>query len=413
MPGPSSAHGRSSPFDTIETWMARRNADIQRLAAGAHAVGRRVWEDGNKLGQYVSAARPSDVAALGHRAMQQVARGGDAVARQVMSAAHAVKRIASKAGDEALAGLNGAQDAFTFGVGDRAYASVRALADASQGEGLARSYSRHYAGAQALDAYDEAHHPIARTIGEIAGTAAQIAASGGLEGAFVAGTRVPQATGLISREIATVGGLGGGAGVGGQAISDIGQGRLGSFGDYGGAAVGGVAGALAALRGRAAESGAIGGATTSLAQDIFNGRHPSWERAREAAGGGALIGGTVGAGGRLWSDNLEWRTKGQLGEALSPLRTLARWDATIPGAKTAERLGNGKYTIPDSRTYGGEIVESKFGKSARLSQRQRQAYNLPIPNYRVDSFVPSDVGVALGTGTAILWPRFGPDPDQP
>ena len=415
MPGQSSTHGRSGPLDSIENWMARRNADVQRLAAGAHAVGQQVWEDGNQLGRYVSAPRPSDVAALGLRAMQQMAggavgpgslsaRAGEAVARQVQSATPVVKRIASNASDEALAGLNGAQDAFTFGIGDRAYAGARALADAAQGGDLGRSYSRHYAGTQALDAYDEAHHPIARTVGQIAGTGAQIALTGGGEGLIAAGARIPQVSGLLAREAAAMGAGGALSGVGGQVISDVTGHRLGTPGDYGGAAIGGAAGVLATglARGRATYGGAAEGAVTSTMQDLLNGRQVSIDRAREAAAIGGAAGRLMGSSARAWSNDLSNREKEQLGEALSRVRTASRGDWTKPVGKSRTYLAEGGYTYPDQRTYGGNLVESKFGLRADLSPRQRQAFYQPLLNYRVYHFLPADIGAALGLPAASL-----------
>ncbi len=108
---------RSGLLDSIDDWMQQRTADVQRLAAGAHAAGQQVWADGNRVGHYVSAARPSDVAALGLRAIQQAGSpvrslGGLAAAVQgeaasrARSAAPALGRLAREAKDESLAGLN-------------------------------------------------------------------------------------------------------------------------------------------------------------------------------------------------------------------------------------------------------------------------------------------------------------------
>lgn len=407
MPRHSSPRGRPDPLDTMDNWLAERNADVQRLVAGAHAVGRQVWADGNRLGQYVVAARPADVAAQGLRAMRQIAgeavvpnalvtRVGQVAARQVQSAAPVVKRVAARTRDEALAGGNGAQDAFTFGVGDRAYAGARALADAARGGDLARSYAHHYAGTQALDAYDEAHHSIARTVGQIAGTGAQIAALGAAEGLLAGGARIKQATPLIMREIAAIGGGGVGVGVGGQAISDLANRHLSSSSDYAGAGVGGAAGALTARGGRAGHAGAAMGAATSLAQDAFNGRVPSIDNARRAALVGSALGTVGGLVGRGWSDKLSRKEKENLGEDFSRLRTWMRGDQTQPVGKAAEHLIGGGYTIPDQRTLGGELVESKFGRFAGLTRRQKQAYDQPLLNYRVDHTLPRDVGVFAG-----------------
>jgi len=392
--------------------MAQRNADVQRLAAGAHAVGQQVWSDGNRLNQYVSAARPSDVAALGVRAMQKATATGDrvaagasdAVARQIAAMSPAARRIASGAGDASLAGLNGAQDAFTFGLGDRAYAGVRALADAADGADLGRAYSRHYAGTQALDAYDEGHHPIARGVGEVAGTAAQIGLLGAGEGGVAAlkglaqARRIPQASRLLAREGAALAGGGATAGFGGQAVGDFATGRHSSPADYAAATLGGVAGVGATIlsRGRASAGGAADGAVTSVAQDLLNGRPVSMDNARQAAVLGATVGSLAGGAGRAWSNSLSRSAKGQLGEGLSKVRTVARGDMPLADGSVRLPLVGGGFTIPDHLTEGGEIAEAKFGNYARLSPRQRQAYQQPLPNYRVDHFLPRDIGAMFG-----------------
>lgn len=74
---------------------------------------------------------------------------------------------------------------------------------------------------RARDQYDVLHYRPARTVGQIAGVGAQIALSGPLEGMVAGGARIKQATPLIAREIAMLSGIGGAAGVGGQAVSDI------------------------------------------------------------------------------------------------------------------------------------------------------------------------------------------------
>jgi hypothetical protein len=58
-------------------------------------------------------------------------------------------------------------------------------------------------------------------------------------------------------------------------------------------------------------------------------------------------------------------------------------------------MSNRKYTYPDQQTTGDEIVESKFGRAARLSPRQSEATTL-VPGYRVDHTLPQDVGAVLG-----------------
>lgn len=413
MPDGSRTRARSGFTDTINSWMDQRNADVARLAAGAHTLGQQLWQEGNRVGRYVTASRPSDVAALGVQAMRSlasdvnagrkaVAQAADRVQQGFKAAQPGIGRVASNVRDETLAGLNGAQDALTFGLGDRAYAATRAIVDAANGANLAQSYSRHYSGTQALDAYDEAHHPIARGVGEVAGTAAQIGLLGAGEGGVAAlrglsqARRISQASGLIAREGLALGAGGAGLGLGGQAVGDLARGKPSSPQDYAGAAVGGVAGVGATIlgRGRASIGGAADGAVTSIVQDLFNGRPVSLDRAREAAAAGATIGALTGGAGRGASNNLSRAAKGRLGEDLSEVRTRIRGDAPLPAERVD--LDRGGHTIPDHMTGLGDPVEAKFGNYARLSLRQRQAYDQPLANYRVDHFLPRDIGALFG-----------------
>jgi len=261
---------------------------------------------------------------------------------------------------------------------------------------------------QARDRYDAAHYGTARTIGQVVGTGAQIAVLGPTEGLVNGGVRIAEATPLIAREIGMLGGAGALTGVGGQAVSDVIRGRPGSVGDYLGAATGGGAGALLSRGGLASYAGALDGGVTSMAQDLFNGRAPSIHRAREAALGGGVMGTVGGLIGRRGADILTRKRKEQLGEDFSRLRTWARGDKTIEGAKRREHLQGGGYTYPDQRTVGDALIESKFGLKARLSNRQRQAYN-QLPNYRIDHGLPRDVGAILGLPLAQFGYQAVPD----
>jgi hypothetical protein len=270
---------------------------------------------------------------------------------------------------------------------------------------------------QAQDRYETMHYAAARTAGQFLGTGVQVAALGPAEGLYVGGVRMAEATPLIAREIAVIGGAGGAAGVGGQALSDAARRKLSSIGDYAGAGLGGAVGGLASLGGRAGYAGAAGGAATSLAQDLFNGRALSLDRARGAAVMGGVLGAIGGAAGRRWSDGLDWRTeKGLLGEEFSRLRTWARGDKTLSGKKTAEVLGNQKITIPDLRSVRNgqqrEIIESKFGKTAKLSKNQKYAHKTRN-DYRVDHSLPKDVGAITGFLPGLFGLHFVPPSNQP
>lgn len=415
-----SARGRVEVLDNINDWMERRNADVRRLGHEAQAAAHQALGEAARTGQKIVAARPSDVLALGARLIE-ARRTKPTIPAETVGApgagrapgrddahvmAPAPKSFARSTADQVLAGARGAQDAVTFGLGDRAYAGARAIADAAQGQRLGRAYSQRMADEQARDRYDATHYGAARTTGKVLGTAAQIAALGPVEGLVAGGARIAQATPLIAREVAVLGGVGGGVGVAGQAVSDVARRRVGSVGDYVGAGIGGTVGALASRGGHAGYAGAAGGAATSVAQDLANLRAPSFDRARDAALTGGVLGTAGGVAGRAWSDKLPTAVKERLGEDASRVRTWARGDRTATGPKQREYLEGGGWTVPDQRTFKGEIasdiVESKFGRSARLSKRQTQAFEQPLLKYRVDHTLPRDIGALIGFPLAEL-----------
>ncbi len=239
-----------------------------------------------------------------------------------------------------MAGARGAVDSLPLELGNRIPAGVHAIGDAVHGADLGKAYANHMATEHAQDQYDASHYRTARTAGQVVGTGLQLAVLP-TEGLALGGARMAEATPLIARELAGVGGVGGAGGVGTQAISDIAQHRLSSLGDYAGAGVGGAVGGLASLGGRGGYAGMADGAATSVAQDLFNGRAPSFDKARDAALTGGLLGTTAGVIGRRWSNGLSNAAKQKLGEDFSRLRTASRGDTTRPGRPTREYLEGG------------------------------------------------------------------------
>lgn len=396
-------------FDRVDDRIGRRNAGLLTVGIGPNAAEQDGWNQATGSGPNLTAVNPDDVTALRTlsrwRAKPPVTirlKAAPGLTRRV-PAPPTTKSFLEEAGDQTLAGLRGAQDAFTFGLGDRAYAAIRSLGDANDLADLPTAYARRMAAEAARDRYDAQHYRTARTIGQVAGTAAQIAVLGPTEGVVNGGIRIAEATPLIAREIGMLGGAGAVTGVGGQAFSDVARGRLGSVGDYLGAATGGVAGALASRSGMAGYSAALDGGITSAAQDVFNGRAPSIDRAREAAQTGGVAGVFGGIFGRAASNNLTRKEKELLGEEFSRIRTWARGDKTMDMGKRRLYLDKRNYTYPDQRTYRGtterEFVESKFGRRAELSKQQKRAYR-QLSNYRVDHTLPRDVGVAIGVPVA-------------
>ncbi len=317
---------------------------------------------------------------------------------------------------QTAAAARGAQDAFTLGLGDQAYAGLGAVGDVLQGDDFGASYQKRMAQERARDAADAQNYAAARTTGQVLGVGGQVLVTGALLGPWGAalvpaaqGVRIGQTAPLILRETAALAGAGGAAGVIGQAIDDVAHWKVGTPGDYGGAIVGGTLGALAAWRGNVARAGAAAGLTESVAQDTLNGglNAQSAARAREAAAAGATVAGLVGASVAKHMDGLPIKAKGVMGERVSRVRNFVRGHKTGPTKKTAHKLPGGGHTFPDLRTYKNglpqQLIESKFGRKAHLSPRQIQA-TIELNNYRVDHSVPRDIGAALGLPISVIFP---------
>jgi len=317
---------------------------------------------------------------------------------------------------QTAAAARGAQDAFTLGLGDQAYAGLGAVGDVLQGDDFGASYQKRMAQERARDAADAQNFAAARTTGQVLGVGGQVLVTGALLGPWGAalvpaaqGVRIGQTAPLILRETAALAGAGGAAGVIGQAIDDVAHWKVGTPGDYGGAIVGGTLGALAAWRGNVARAGAAAGLTESVAQDTLNGglNAQSAARARETAAAGATVAGLVGASVAKHMDGLPIKAKGVMGERVSRVRNFVRGHKTGPTKKTAHKLPGGGHTFPDLRTYKNglpqQLIESKFGRKAHLSPRQIQA-TIELNNYRVDHSVPRDIGAALGLPISVIFP---------
>lgn len=317
-----------------------------------------------------------------------------------------------EAGAQAGAAARGAQDALTLGLGDKAYAGGGALFDAAHGVDLGDAWRARVAAERARDQYDALHYRTARASGEIAGTGLGLAALGPIDGALAGGVRIAEATPMVAREAAALAGVGAGGGVASQALTDLQRRRLGSVGDYAGSALGGTVTALASARGAPGQSAALGGATTSIAQDVLNGRRVSWADAGHAALGGGYAAAPFGLVGRVWSDGLSRVEKGKLGEALGRLRTRANGDVPIPGGR-APVNGGPRYTVTDHNTRKGLMTEQKFGSSIRkLRPNQQAAFQEFGDRYRVDHFLPRDVGAALAYPFGLLGYELGLGHDE-
>lgn len=341
----------------------------------------------------------------------------------------------SRVGNQVRAAAEGALDTATFGIDDQVAAGAHAVGDWFHGKPIGAAYKQRIAQQHKSDADDARLYGTARTLGTIGATGLELLLPGGAIGAAArlaskakflkaggkaaeaiahfaqpvmpAAKRIAQVTKLSGKEGAAVGVVGGVAGAGGQAASDLMHHKRSSWRDYAGAAAGGSAEALAALRGNPKLAAAVGGATTSLAQDALNGRALSPSDAAKSAYASAILARAVGAVGTAKAEAASIKTKEWLGERGSRLRTNLNRDWTYFTKKERYHLepidGYSKgYTYPDQRTGLGKLIESKFGKDASLTPRQTQAYLQLGDHYRVDHFLPKDVGSLAGFGASQL-----------
>jgi hypothetical protein len=120
-----------------------------------------------------------------------------------------------------------------------------------------------------------------------------------------------------------------------------------------------------------------------------------WGNAGQAALAGGYLAAPFGLAGRAYSDALHFTKKGQLGELLGEARTLANGEIPVARQQRVPVNGGPKTTAVDHLTNSGRMTEQKFGPSARLSQNQKAAYAEYGDRYRVDHFLPRDVGAVV------------------
>lgn len=413
---------RSDALDDITDWMRQRSEAVAaRVRPQARAAGHELFKAAVRTGAALPMTTPMAVALAGAQALMQERRGAPSPptrgqkppipmkraspqpkpAKATVTRQPAQPLVASLA-----AGARGASDAFTFGLGDHLGAGLSAAGGMIQGRDFVSGYENEMAAAQAQDEEDWRLHPYARATGGVAGTGASLlvasplalgrAAAGGVRMASLADVpRLKAAAGLVGREVAGLTGLGAVNGAVGQVVMDHALGRGSSASDTAGAALGGAAGTLGLLASRHPQgSAALGGATTSMSQDLLGGRPISVDEALQSAGLSGAISGLVAPLVSTRVNRLRPSEKGKLGERLSEGRSHLRGDAPREGAKPRVPVGGGKVAIPDHQTQSGRYVEAKFGPSARLSDNQTKAFSLDPDGFRLDHFLPQDVGAA-------------------
>jgi hypothetical protein len=398
-----------SRADLVEDMRAWANEQRARAAALGHAIedgSRRAIDEVTRTGRDVTASidRNFRGAATTPARAQSVSRQGPSKRTAVSARSTSARAPGGRGSRSALgAGASGAVDAFTLGLADPVTAGARAANDALHGADLGEAWRARRADERARDLSDAQHHRTARTIGQVIGTGAGLAVAGPIDGLLAGGARILETTPLALRELRALSAGGAAAGVGNQALSDVERGHIGTVGDYAGAAVGGGVGALASIRGRPGAAGQLGGATTAVAQDLLNGRKVDWGGAARNAQAAGYLAAPAGLAGRAWSDDLTNAAKGELGEAMGRARSRLSGQRSL--GKRAIRLNSGRRTIADDVTHTGLVTEQKFGPTAKLRPNQREAYAQFGDGYRVDHFLPRDVGAIVAFPFGLLGPR--------
>lgn len=382
-------------------FVERRRRETEAFGRGAEAAAYDAYGKSIRAGEDLNLSTPGQVMRHGAGlvgqgiSLRNTKNGSGAPRTDAIQPATARPRLVDQAIDQLSAGARGAQDALTLGAGDHVYAAARAVGDAFNGQDIVRAYDERMAAERARDAHDAKYYPMARAAGQVAGTGLGLVALGPIDAALAGGVRIAQAAPMIAREAAVLGGLGAGAGLANQGLGDLQHRRLGSVGDYAGSAIGGATSALASARGAPGQAAALGGGTTSVTQDVLNGRPVSWGDAGRAALAGGYVAAPFGLAGRAYSEGLPFTKKGELGEGIGRVRTVANFDRPTGSGKHLT-LENGKVTVLDQQATAQEMSEQKFGRTARLRPNQRAAYMQFGDRYRVDHFLPRDIGAAAG-----------------
>lgn len=215
---------------------------------------------------------------------------------------------------------------------------------------------------------------------------------------------------LIDDAIATVGG--GILGLGAQGVADALSGSFSPWRTYVAAGLGGAAAGEAALYTGGVASGAIGGATYSLTQQVLNGSY-SFEKFAVDTGISALTAGLGSSVLPALTRTLSNGVKGTIGESASIAynwlqgSSLLGTQVKIPGLST---IADSAWRSMSGAAY---YVESKFGTST-LTSAQRiardtlgDAYHIERWGYDWVGRVGSTLGNALGIGASSSLGSFG------
>jgi hypothetical protein len=371
----------------IAEWMARRNADVANLNdPEAESAGRDAWNAGTRDGTNVAAQTPLDLRSLG---AVQLACGPSPAAGGVWQ--------------QVRAGARGAEDAVFLGHANEVGSALGSIPALVSGDPVGARYEALLRQGRDQDRFDEIHYPIARNIGEVVGTVGALAATDGLAAAaipkfgaaaFSAARAMPAMTRTERASIAL-----GGAGLGvlGQGYSDILSDHRSPWTDYVSSALGGAGATSTAARMGPMLGGASGAMIRSFSEGALNDRLPDLTDTSHDMVGAGYLGAFGKVVGEQESNRLHSWDKGDLGEAMSDLKSYAQGNPTI-ARQVPKRVSNGGRTVVDSINRGPQpYVESKFGPTANLSPSQR-AWQADNPGQvRNDFWMPHHVGQITGS----------------
>lgn len=323
--------------------------------------------------------------------------------------------------------VRGVADILTFSKADEMGAGIEALSETAlrsvvpgwdDRRSLGQRYEKRLARQEQRDQFDETHRTGARRAGQAAGVVGGFATGSGLgsggsalvrmlpNGARVVKNAQPVARlGLDMRGVSTLAAAGGGAiGLIDQLLADLARGAASAPGTYAASTAAGIAGGLAGRYGGPMAAGVVtGGLTPTLSSAASGGALSPLDIVEDAVRGGAGAGVTsraFGAFGKYGSSALSSKRKGDLGEAASLVKSVAR-DGRRPRVQVEVKVGR-RHTVADQVLDGGaSLLEAKFGRWASLSQAQRAARRQFGPNYLIDHYLPKDVGRVLGVGSAV------------
>ncbi|WP_312160499.1 hypothetical protein [Phenylobacterium sp.] len=429
-------------------------ASIDKLQKGADTGLNSVYDQAQRVGSRVAAnavqlslaLHPATPPGIRNQALQVLAQGAakqgapsqkSQVVRAVVSQPEAAKpgraspvpsRKASIAAPlmQVDAFVRGAGDTLSFGKANEIEAGLEALLETgvrtavpslNDGRSLGERYETRLALQQERDRYDAEHRSSAHTAGQAGGLVAGLAVGAGLgrggaaliealpKGARIVRNAAPvKRIGFDKRGVTTLAGVGGAA-VGGldQVIQDIAAGRVSTASDYGASLASGVVGGVVGRMGGPTAAAAVTGALTPTLKSAGRGELATAAEVRDGALYGAVGGAVTGRGlsalGKYGAAAASPRVKGQLGEGLSYLKSVAR-DGRLPKTQVRRQF-EGRTTIADQVLASGALLEAKFGRWAALSRAQRAALRQLGPQYLIDHFLPKDIGRLLGAGAGV------------